>query len=388
LWAAGLFLAIGLAMAVLALLSVAGEGPRDWSQPLWLRFARFLARAGQAMNRPGAAAAELVLLPAAAAWAAWAACRRLLPGRFLECAVGGLVYGFAPCLLTLLAHGVAREAFGHALLPFLLVALLRHAESGRPAAGWLAAGLFALIVLAARATVPAAVLVGIAAWFHGRRLALETGRPPLSLAWFAPGTAALLVFLADPFGGWLLDAYPSVAALPDPLTLPRRAASLVVLRSSLGPGGLDWTAHTAYLGKVVLLLAILALAIPEPAWRPWKAGWAAALALFLGWYLLPGWWLGLALPAASTVVRAGPWSFMPAVMLLAALLAALALARILDGLAARGRPRTALLLAVGWWLLVDAAQAVPRGWSELRGPAGRDEPEPAPPARPPEGHAR
>lgn len=368
-----LFMAASLAMTVLALMPMAGDGTRDGAHPLWWRWARFVVRTAQTMTRPGAETAERLLLPAVAAWGAWAACRRLLPDRFLECAIGGLAYGFAPSLLSMLAHGVAREAFGHALLPFMLLALLRHGESGRPVWGWIAIGWLAILTVSVRAGPPVAV-VGIAAWFHGHRLALEAGRPPWSWAWMAPTAVALLVFLADPLGGgWLLEAYPSVVGLRDSLTLPQRAASLIVLRSSLGPGGLAWTAPTAYLGKVVALLVILALAVPGPAWRPWKIGWVVALGGFLVFYLLPDWWLGLFLPAASTVVRISPWSLLSAVMLLSAVLASLGVARIFDALTERHGPRLVLVLVLGWWMLVDAAQSVPRGWSELRGTIVREE---------------
>ena len=145
------------------------------------------------------------------------------------------------------------------------------------------------------------------------------------------------------------------------------------LSLELGPGLIEATAPTAYLGKVVLLLTVLALAAPVAEWRVWKLGWLAAFGCAMVFYIMPEWWLRMVIPSASVVVLLGPWQMFSPVMLFSALLSAMILAHILDVLRFVGWFRVLLVLIVCWWLLVDAVQAVPRGWSELRGPAGRNE---------------
>ena len=62
-----------------------------------------------------------------------------------------------------------------------------------------------------------------------------------------------------------------------------------------------------------------------------------------------------------------------------ALLAALLLARVHQGLCIKNWARLIMFAALGWWLLIDSAQALPRGWLELPAAGGRAELELEPP---------
>ena len=326
------FVGIALVVAAFALLHTQPENAKALHDPLWLRFWHLLGRITLAMTRQGARPLELILLPACAAWGACFACRQLLPGRWREPLIGGLLYGFSPYMLSLLAYGVAREAFGYALLPFLLLAMLRASEPKGTLFAWLAVFLHLPIIFFTRAIAPAALLCAAVVWFHGRNRSEENPGSPLHWAWLIPGVAALLVFVASPAGGWMPDAYPGTLILRDNLNLTGRMAGLVVLRSSLlpPPRMQPRRPHTSESSRPA-----------HGCFLPWPRlfqtgghGSSAGAWRFPCPHLLPyaAWWLGITMPAATVAARIGFWPMMPAVMLMTALLAALLLARVFEGL--------------------------------------------------------
>ncbi len=194
--AACFFMATSLLMAIFVLLPVPVEEADFLNKPLWLRAVRFFGRAFQALMQPESSAAELIFIPAIAAFGAWAACRCLLPERFMECVVAGVACGFAPSLLSMLSHGVAREAFGCAVIPLFLFLLLRQAGQVSRKFEWRAFALFALVVVFLRPVAPAAVLVGTAALLYVRAQGAVSTKFSLSWIWPASFALALLVYLA------------------------------------------------------------------------------------------------------------------------------------------------------------------------------------------------
>ena len=313
----------------------------------------------------GLVASYDVLLTAEIALSAW--CAHLAIRRFVDsgvaAAIGGLVYGFSPYLLTH-AHGHAKVTF--ALLPPLLLIALHEGlavQRRRPRTVGIAVGvLLALQLLVYEegvvlAVVAAAAGTAVLAAGHRDRVRAHAAHAARALAW---AVAAFVILAAAPLGVQLLGPNRINATVPGTDVYVTDVANLAVPTGfqAVAPAPAERlaarfsgneTENGSYLG--VPLLALLALAAlrlrssPVVRWALWSGG--ALLLLSMGPQLhvaghvsrLPLPWRAIqAIPVVSGALPARLFVY---VVLLAALLAAAVVA---DALRAPvRRPRAALV---------------------------------------------